>query len=146
MKRSEAEKLIGELVITGYVNGGLYVGELLEIIPSKPFRALVKVKWIHTYPDLYCHNTRGAFKDRVIIRKKDEIVETGNRIKKYELHTVSYDESIKLSLQRYLENVEDCLKRYLKNDNHFSHYINSKEHCLKLKDIIIERLENVELN
>lgn len=144
MKRNEAEELIGSLVITGLIKGGIYIGELLDITPSKPFRANVKIKGVLKHPELYNHNTKPlCFKRTVEVIRENEIVDTGNSIEKYEDKLISYDYSLKSALLKYLSSVEKTLSEFTKNIRFSTWYINDKEDCSTLRDILVEKIKYV---
>lgn len=145
MRRNEAENIIGSLVITGMIKGGYYIGELIEVIPSKPFRANVKVKGVYEYPKLYNHNTRPlCFKEKVSVIAENEIVNTGNSIKKYEEEFISYNYSLKRALLVYLSSVQRTLDEYENNNGRYhTYYINDMSDAIKLKDMLIQRIDNI---
>ncbi len=144
MNRNEAEQLMGSLVITGSIKGGLYIGELVEIIPSKPFRANVKIKGVLQHPELYNHNTTPlCFKDTVTVLRENEIVNTGNSILKYEDILVSYDDSLKNALSKYLSSVENQLNGFIHDRRYSTRYINNEEDCIILRDMLVEKIKYI---
>lgn len=143
MRRNDAENLIGKLVITDIVNGGLYIGELLKIIPSKPFRANVRVKGIYRYPFLYNHNTSLTFVNKIIIHKENEIVNTASLIKEFRGDLISYNVSLKNSLLKYSNKVNQTLSCYENDINFYSYYIGNIVDCIKLKELLKERLKQI---
>jgi hypothetical protein len=151
MKKSEAEKLIGKLVITSYVNGVRYIGELIEIIPSKPFRANVKIKAIYEYPWLYSHHSRGGFDDykislgNKVLIPKNEIVNIGNDIKLFDNELLPYEESIVISIQKYMNEVKQTVVVYIEHNGKFSScYIFSLADSQKLYNILIQRFKDAQ--
>lgn len=149
MKREEAEKYIGELVVTCCVKGTWYYGELIEIVPVKPFRAKVKVCGVNTYPRLYAHNTNGAFFDFEICRSANLInnegiiVETGNRIELYTGEQMSYKDSLIKAIKSYLEETKRNLDEFNKDSRYWTCWINNKSDCVKLHEILTNRLSEL---
>ncbi len=147
MRKNDAEKLIGKLVITDYINGAKYIGELVEIIPTKPFRCNVKIYAVNSYPWLYEHHSKGGFIesrisfDDSILKPKGEIVNTGNDIQPYLNVLPSYKESIIIALEEYMSKVKNILEKYRENDgNYHSYYIRSMKDSQNLYDLLNEQL------
>lgn len=146
MKREDAEKHIGKLVITSFIGGTRYIGELLEVIPSKPFRAIVKIRGVYKYPELYCHNKNGAFLDHYLskgsdlVKKENDIVETGNGIELYHCNLISYNHSLINAIEDYLVSTKRKLDEFENNSCFGTAWINNKRDCLKLYDILFERM------
>lgn len=145
MKITEAQKLIGELVITGYLKGGLYIAELLEIIPTKPFRAKVKILALYEYPPLYPHHTRGCTEDyKGNILKENEVVITSCNITHFQESLPTYEESLKLAINSYLRKVDKTYQSYLEDKRFHSCYIYSKADCEKLRQRLVSRLSEID--
>jgi hypothetical protein len=100
MKRQEAENLIGKMVITGLINGTRYYGELIEIIPNKPFRAIIKVKGIYEYTSVCVeYNDNKLEYNSFFI--EGSLVETGNGIQIFKEQIQPYKQSLIEALKRY---------------------------------------------
>lgn len=75
MNRSEAEKLVGTKVKGWTATKGEYVGELVEVIPSRPWRGKVKITGF-----LRCVTpwVNGAIPKVEYLRQIGDVVEMGN--------------------------------------------------------------------
>lgn len=138
MDMKEAEALKGSLVLTGFIRGGVYIGELIDIIHSRPFRTVVKIKGIYKYPPLYSHNTTGGLLALPTICAENEMAETSSRIQKYEQPYISYQHSLATTLSAYLMDVDECLQQYINNPKYYTNYISSMDDCRKLKKTLVE--------
>ncbi len=149
MRRATAEKLIGSMVITGMVDGACYIGELVEVIPSKPFRANVIVHAVYSYPELYAHNTRGKFHEKRIelgeslLKDKGVIVNTGSGIESYTDIVPSYEESVVISIEKYLKSVKRTLDNYIENNGSYhTYYIDNMDETKQLYSLLCDRLQS----
>jgi hypothetical protein len=100
MTRSEGEALIGKLVTAWTAWRGTYVGELVEVLPTRPWRGKIRVVCIGELP-------AGEFA-RLI--PAGEILEVGGvNIKPFEGTVLSWDESaidLLAGLERFVSDWE----------------------------------------
>ena len=64
LTRDEAEKLVGKTVHCWSALNGCYVGELLEVVPSRPWRGRVKILAVTEYPVQGLSDFRSGFRAR----------------------------------------------------------------------------------
>lgn len=84
MKREEAEKLVGSIVSAWTAYRGTYVGRLLDIVPSRPWRGKIAVLSVLSLP----------MAERAHILREDELMEVGGvNIKPFEGEFLPWHES-----------------------------------------------------
>lgn len=138
MKRNEAISLIGKYVST-YYRGGVYVGKLLNITESKPFRANVQVSFIKEYPIQFNHNAKGGFLTNNTPCKFNDIINVGSDIIQYDDDILDYKYSAFSSLNEYINKVNKHID--IINNEGMSCYIYSIENGYKLINILSKHKE-----
>lgn len=104
MVYNEAIKYIGQTVFCTTNLWGAYLGTLLDIIPSKPWRGNVSILSVIEYPDKI-YRTNGSLIDRKPF-KKDHIQNFGAAsIYKFLGDVVSYENSVWFSIENALEKI-----------------------------------------
>jgi len=102
MRREEAEQLIGTLVSAWTAWRGAYAGELIEPVPSRPWRGKVRVQFVVELP----------MGDRARILKPGEILEVGGvNIKPFDGVPLTWQRSIEHLLAHAEQFLADWEKR-----------------------------------
>lgn len=106
MTRDEAEKLIGKTVHCWSALNGCYIGELLEVLPSRPWRGRVKILAVTEYPVQGLSDFRPGFRARKPAGYGEIRDFGGINIKEYCGEVPDYKASLVQVLQTGIERLE----------------------------------------
>lgn len=106
MTRREAEKLVGKTVFAWTGLRGCYIGELIEVLPTRPWRGRVKILAVVEYP------VQGLGANRIMFRERrparfGEVWEFGGiNIKPHEGEVPDYQVSLDAALRQAISKLE----------------------------------------
>lgn len=98
MNRQEAEAMIGQQVSAWTAANGIYAGELIEVLPYRPWRGKVKVTGVQTAA---CFETARGTRQRRGFRPGDVIEVGGVNIQPTSDGGKSYGEAMAYQLGQY---------------------------------------------
>lgn len=109
MTRQEAQKLIGKTVFAWTGLRGCYIGELIEVLPTRPWRGKVKILAVVEYP------VQGLGANRMFRERRPahfgEVWEFGGiNIKPYEGEVPDYQASLETALRQAISRLEGMLR------------------------------------
>ena len=110
MRRQEAEKLIGKKVLAWTGLNGTYIGDLVRLTDSRPWRGEVRILAVSDYPT-HGVSLMGGWKKRTPFRE-GEVRDFGNAsIRLYEGDVPTYADSVRMALDRDLAKFREYLDR-----------------------------------
>lgn len=114
MTRQEAEKLIGKTVFAWSGLRGCYLGELVEVLPARPWRGRVRILAVVEYPvqGLSAVGPR-QFRERRPARFGEVWEFGGINIKLYEGEIPDYRASLEAALRYEISKLEEMERDWL---------------------------------